>query len=54
MTIPGSRALPFLLASNKKIVTVTDSAGYFSLKLPAAITGSIELLVTSIGYATQK
>jgi len=48
--VPGATVS---LASNKKIVTVTDSAGYFSLALPAAATGPQALVITSIGYTPQ-
>lgn len=49
--VPGATVS---LATNKKIVTVTDSLGNFTLQLPATAQTGAELIITSIGYATQK
>lgn len=53
----GNEAVPgatVALAANKKVVTTTDNAGFFSLKVPAASKqGTIELIISSIGFATR-
>lgn len=49
--VPGATVT---LAANKRVVTTTDNAGFFSLKVPAANKqGNIELIITSIGFATR-
>lgn len=50
--VPGATVA---LSTNKKVITTTDNAGFFSLKLPAGNkTTPIELIITSIGFAPQK
>lgn len=49
--VPGATVM---LAANRKLVTTTDNAGFFSLQLPAANRqGAIELTISSIGFATR-
>ncbi|NII26263.1 SusC/RagA family TonB-linked outer membrane protein [Pseudoflavitalea sp. X16] len=49
--VPGATVT---LAANKRVVTTTDNAGFFSLKVPAANKqGNIELIISSIGFATR-
>jgi TonB-linked SusC/RagA family outer membrane protein len=42
------------LASDKKIATATDATGAFSLALPAAYSGSLELEVSSVGFEPRR
>lgn len=39
-----------LLASNNRIATITDTSGSFTLKLPAGISGPVDIIVTHVGY----
>lgn len=52
----GNDAIPgatITLAANKKVMTTTDNAGFFSLRIPAANRqGNVELIISSIGFAT--
>ncbi|MDF2190641.1 SusC/RagA family TonB-linked outer membrane protein [Paraflavitalea sp. CAU 1676] len=48
--VPGAT---IALAGNRKVMTTTDNAGFFSLKLPAANTGNLQLIVSSIGFASR-
>lgn len=48
--VPGATVA---LATNKKVVTTTDNAGFFSLKVPVANRQNMALIISSIGYATR-
>lgn len=49
--VPGATVT---LAANKRVVTTTDNAGFFSLKIPATNKqGNMELIISSIGFATR-
>jgi len=58
-TVKGPDGLPLAgatvaLASDKKIATATDATGAFSLTLPSAYNGSLELEVSSVGLETRR